>query len=89
MPRMALGVRLRLVGVLGDLDAAGLAAAADLDLGLDDDREAELLGRFAGLLRRRGMAALGHGDAVLGEQLLALVFERSIVLVPASRAGAA
>ena len=70
-----LGVRLGLVGVLGDLDPAGLAAAADLDLGLDDDGEAELLGRLARLLRGRREAALGHGYAVLGEQLLALVFE--------------
>ena len=42
------GVRLGLVGVVGELDAARLAAPADLDLGLDHDREAELLGRLRG-----------------------------------------
>ena len=40
-----------LVGGLGELDAAGLAAAAGLDLGLDD-AEAVLLGGGPGLLRR-------------------------------------
>ena len=42
------GVRADLVGVVGELDAARLAAAADLHLGLDHDRIAGLLG-----LRRR------------------------------------
>ena len=79
-----LGVRLGLVGVLGDLDAAGLAAPADLHLGLDDDRETELLGRRPRLLRRVGMPPLGHGHAVLGEQLLSLVFEQVHVVQPPS-----
>ena len=34
-----------LVGVLGELHAAGLAPAAHLHLGLDDDRIADALGR--------------------------------------------
>ena len=38
---------------VGQLDAAGLAPAADLDLGLDDDPAAEALGDRAGLLRGR------------------------------------
>ena len=76
MPRIAFGVGLGLVGVVRELDAAGLAAAADLDLGLDHDGEAELLGSLARLLRRGRMATLRHGHAVLGEELLALVFEQ-------------
>jgi hypothetical protein len=35
---------LGLLGRLGDLDAAALAASAGVDLGLEDDRSAELLG---------------------------------------------
>ena len=46
--RLLLGVR----GILGELDAARLAAAARQDLGLDDDLTAELLGRRARLGRR-------------------------------------
>ena len=66
---------LGLVAVVRELDAARLAAAADLDLGLDDDREAELLGSLDRLAHRCGMPAVGHGYAVLLEQLLSLVFE--------------
>ena len=40
----------RLVAVLGDLDAAGLAAAADLHLRLDDARVADLVGGGDGLV---------------------------------------
>ena len=69
------GVRLRLVGVLGDLDPAGLAAAADLHLCLDDDRKTEALGRLARRLRSVRMPPLGDRHAVLGEDLLSLVFE--------------
>jgi hypothetical protein len=38
------GVLAHLVGVVGQLDAAGLAAAADLDLGLDHHRVADAVG---------------------------------------------
>ena len=38
MPRSSLGERARLVGALHDLDAAALAAAAGVDLRLDDPR---------------------------------------------------
>ena len=51
-PEDGLGVRLGLVGGLGQLDAAGLAAAAGLHLRLDD-ADAELLGGGA-RLRGRG-----------------------------------
>ena len=51
-----LGVGLGLGAVLGDLDAAGLAAASDLHLRLDDAGIADLVGGGDGLLhgRRRG-----------------------------------
>ena len=43
-------MRAHLVGVVGELDAAGLAAAADLHLGLDDDRVAGRVGLGDGLV---------------------------------------
>ncbi len=46
-----------LVGVVGQLDAAGLAPATDLDLGLDDDRVAGRVGRGDGLVDGVGLAA--------------------------------
>ena len=55
----------RLVLVLGELDAAGLAAAADLHLRLDDAREADLLGGRDGLVdgpRRGARRAPGCRD---------------------------
>jgi hypothetical protein len=59
---------------LGDLDAAALAAAARVDLGLDDpDRAAELLGGLDRLLDRVGRNAARHGHAELGKNFLALV----------------
>ena len=60
-------------GSVGELDAAGLAAAARQHLSLDDDRAAELLGRGARLLRRRREPPLGDGDPEPPEELLALV----------------
>ena len=65
----------RLVAVLGELDAAGLAAAADLHLRLDDARVADLVGRLDGLVDRGRRGAGRDGDAVAGEELLALVLE--------------
>ena len=76
----------RLLGVLGDLDPARLAAAADQDLGLDRARVADPLRGGNRLLDGRSDLAARHGDAVLGEQLLALVLEE--VHVEARRAGA-
>ena len=66
---------LGLGAVLGDLDAAGLAAAADLHLRLDDAGVADLVGRGDGLLDGGGGGAVGHRHPVAGEELLALVFE--------------
>ena len=76
MPRIAVGVLLGLGAVLRELDAARLAAAADLDLGLDHDRVAELLGGLDGLRNGGRGTAVRHGHTVLGEQLLSLVFEK-------------
>ena len=68
-------VLLGLHAVLGHLDAAGLAAAADLHLRLDDAGVADLVGRRDGLLDGGGRSAGGDGHSMAGEQLLALVFE--------------
>ena len=84
MPRMALGVLLGLVGGLRDLDAAGLAAAADLDLRLDDDDPADALGRGPRLLRRRGDLAGEHGHAVLLEHVSRLVLVQIHVCLTSS-----
>ena len=70
------GVGAHLVGVVGELDAAGLAAAADLHLGLDHDRVAGLVGLGHRLVDGLGDAARAHRDAVAGEVLLALVLEQ-------------
>ncbi len=75
MPRISPG-ELRDLGFRArQLDAAALAAAAGVDLRLDDpDRTAELLrrlGRFADA--ERGIAAR-HGDAEAGQDFLALIF---------------
>ena len=70
-----LGVGARLVGVGRELDAAGLAAPAHLDLGLHDDGIADAVGHLHRLGHRGDGRAVGHGDAVAREQLLALVFE--------------
>ena len=69
--RVLLGLRT----VVGELDAAGLAAAADQDLRFDDAGIAELVGRRDGLLDSGGGGATGHRHPMTGEQLLALVFE--------------
>ena len=66
---------LGLLAVLGDLDPAGLAAAADLHLRLDHAGVADLVGGGDGLFDGGGGGPVGHGHPVAGEQLLALVFE--------------
>src|SRR5437763_16882577 len=66
----------RFVLVVGDLDAPGLTAPADLHLSLDYTRVADLSGRgdrFVDCLRR---PAIWHRNAVAREQLLALVLEQ-------------
>src|SRR3954467_1885655 len=70
------GVLARLLVVVGDLDAPGLAAAADLHLGLDGAGEADLLGGGDGLVDRSRRASVRDGDSMSGEKLLALVFEQ-------------
>ena len=55
-PEDGLRVALGLFWSGGELDAAGLAAAAGQHLGLDDDLTTELLGRLPRLGRRRGYA---------------------------------
>src|SRR5215211_6852192 len=64
---------LRLLGVMDDLYAAGLAAAAGQDLGLDRDRSAKFLRRLPGLLRRLDDGARKRLDAVRSEQFLPLI----------------
>ena len=59
MPRMFPACVADLVGVVGQLDAAGLAAAADLHLGLDDDRVA---GRSASATASSTVSATPPGD---------------------------
>ena len=71
-----LGVRAGVLGGLGDLDPAGLAAAADLHLRLDHGYAAEPRGDRSGLVGGRGDLAEADRDAVLPEQLLGLVLEQ-------------
>ena len=59
-----------LVGRVGELDPAGLAAAAGQHLGLDDDLRPELLGRCPSLVGGRSDAALGDGNPEAFEELL-------------------
>ena len=74
-PDDRLRVLQRLVAIVGDLDAAGLAALADPHLGLDHARIADLLGGLDRRLDSVSRAAIGHGHAVFGEELLSLIFE--------------
>ena len=62
-----------LVGRRRQLDAAGLAAAADEHLRLDDDGPADLGRRRPRLLGRERDAPVRDGDAEAREELLALV----------------
>src|SRR5207237_5980283 len=55
-----LGRLARIRGRLGDLHAARLAAAADLDLSLDDRHTAETLGDRLRFVRRRGDLTEAH-----------------------------
>jgi hypothetical protein len=64
----------RLVRVLGELDAAALAAAAGVDLGLDDDASAEVLRRLARLLGGVDDDAPGRRHAVTAHDLFCLIF---------------
>ena len=75
IPRMASAWARRLVRVGRQLDAAGLAPAAHLHLGLDHHRVADAVGDLHRLGHRGDRCAVGHRDAVAREQLLALIFE--------------
>jgi hypothetical protein len=68
--------RASFVGVLCKLDPAGLAAAPDLDLGLDYDSTAQTGCCIRGLVRGRRDAALGDRYVELTQQLFALVLEK-------------
>ena len=69
------GDALGLIDAPGQLDAATLAAAAGVDLRLDDDRAAaEALGDLGGLGGREGDLPAGHGDTMAREDGLGLVF---------------
>ena len=72
-PEDRLGLRARVVRVVGELDAARLAAAAREHLRLDDDRPAQLRGSGLRLVGRRRDAPLRDRDAEPLEELLALV----------------
>ncbi len=67
------GDLLRCVGRLRQLHAAPLAAAAGVDLGLHDDRPAELLGDDPGLGRGRGHTPPGDRHAELGQDRFGLI----------------
>src|SRR5690606_13257679 len=72
-----LGTCRGLLGTVRELDAAGLAAAARLDLSLDDDGPAaQLLGGLAGLLRTPRDDPLERGNPVLLEDVPGLVLEQ-------------
>src|SRR5581483_11852548 len=64
---------LRVGRVVGEPDAAGLAAPAGQHLRLDDDGAAEAGRRGPRLLGRDGEPPVGDGDADAPEELLALV----------------
>ena len=68
-----LGGGLDFLDGLADLDAASLAAAAGVHLGLDDPGRLELAGGLDGLLGSEGEEALRNRDAVFGEKALGLV----------------
>lgn len=56
-----------------DFDAARLAASADMDLGLEDDGQADARGRGDGFVVGADHLAVGGGNACGAEQLLRLV----------------
>ena len=59
---------------LGELDAAGLATPAGVNLRLDHgDRGAEPLGDLGNFLRRKGHFTARHWNAVLGKNRLGLI----------------
>ena len=75
-----LGRILDFLFVLADLDAAGLAAGARVDLRFHDDGAAEFAGAIGRLLRAVGEAAARDRHAELREKLLGLVLMNVHVL---------
>ena len=70
------GVQSGLGGVIGQLDAAGLATTTDLHLRLDDDRVPGHLCGGDGLVDGVRHVAGADGNVVTGEVLLALILEQ-------------
>jgi hypothetical protein len=64
-----------LVGRTSELYPASLAAAADLNLGLDDDLAPEAAGRSNDVLGRSGDAALGDRHVKAPQELLTLILK--------------
>jgi hypothetical protein len=81
------GVRARLVGVVRKLHAPGLAPPADLHLRLDDDGIPDTVGRGDGLVDRLGDITGRNGNAVAGEELLALILEQVQIAYSLVRCG--
>src|SRR5262249_45586875 len=73
-PEDSVGRRASLLWGVAKLDAAGLAAATDIHLGLDDNRLAELASDGLSLLRRGGDLARLDRNAVSAQDLLRLIF---------------
>ena len=74
LPQPALGGLFRFLGGVDDFDAAGLAAAAGVNLRLDHRLAAQFLGSLPGRRRRNRQVARRRGDAVADEKLFGLVF---------------
>ena len=65
---------LGLVRVLGDFDAASLAASAHQHLGFNNNAAAEFLGDLSRRFCGSRDPSLGDGNAILGKNLFGLVF---------------
>ena len=84
MPRMLGGVLECLVRGLGDLDAAGLAAASDLHLSLDDNYAANFLSSCLGFFWGVRNDSSQHGYSVCLEEIARLVFKQVHGLCPST-----
>ena len=67
-------VQAHLVGIVGELDSAGLATTAYLHLRLDHHRVAGPFGNRYRFVDVRRSATDGNRNTVLREELLALIF---------------
>jgi hypothetical protein len=74
-PEYRLGVTARFIAIARDLDAAELAAPADLHLRLHDARVTHRFRGINGLTNGGGRAPGRHRNAVTCEELLSLVLE--------------